>query len=314
MTPITALLLLVIGFALIIKSADELVDGASQLAVNHGISPMVIGLTLVAFGTSAPELMVSLVAAWQNNSALAIGNALGSNIANIGLVLGLTLLYKPIHLKPSFITREFPLLFVVMLATYLLIADGFFSLYDGLLLLLALALVLTFLAYRHDWHSLDELDLSNHHDISYPWVRVLIGMVLLPISAKLIVSASIFLARYFGVSELMIGLTIVALGTSLPEVVTSIAAARKGKSDLAIGNIVGSNMFNLIAVLPFVGIIAPNYVPQLLLQRDVPSMFVITVILLCIVLGRKKKLTRIDGVVLLALYIAYIALLVLSHR
>ncbi len=314
MGPALAFLVLICGFAIIVKSADELVDGASQIAYNHKVSPMIIGLTLVAFGTSAPEMMVCIVAAVRENSALAIGNALGSNIANIGLVLGLTLLIKPIKMESHTIKREFPLLFIIMITTYILIVDGHFSLIDGVVLLLCLALFLAYLAYSHDQNKKSGLSQTEHDNVSYPWLRVIGGIILLPISAEMIVKGSVTIALYFGVSELVIGLTIVALGTSLPEVVTSIAAARKGNTDMAIGNIIGSNMFNLIAVLPFVGLIHPTFVPPLLLTRDIPSMFFITIALLLMTFARKRELTRVEGILLLTVYVAYLGLLLYTSH
>ena len=309
---LSSLFLLLAGFALIVFAADVLTDGAIHIAHLHKIPPVVIGLTIVALGTSAPEIVVSIVAAYNEKSALAIGNVIGSNIANIGLVLGLTALITPPELDLKHLNREYLILFVVMLVTYILIADSFLGLIDGLILLLGLATLLTYLFFKARYQSqpLENFKLKPH-----PWVRIALGLTLLPLSADMIISSSVDVARYFGISELVIGLTIVALGTSLPEVVTSIVASLKGQFQLALGNIIGSNLFNILAVLPFVAIIHPDVVPEKVISRDLPTMVFFTILLVALsVLSRKRALSRYKGALLLAIYTSYLAFLVMTAR
>lgn len=309
-------ILLLIGFILIVIAANALTDGAAFIAFQHGISPMLIGLTLVAIGTSLPEIMVSIIAAIQHKTALALGNVIGSNIANIGLVLGVTLLIRPLTLTSNSMKNEFVLLFICMLITTGLMLDGFLSTLDGLVLSLSLCLLLIFLMFKakKDKNVSFEKTSSDHQKkVRLPWLRIFFGIVLLPISAQLIVFSSSHIAHSLGVSDIIIGLTIVALGTSLPEVATSLSSAFKGHDDIAIGNIIGSNMFNLVAVLPFVALIHPDKIPTNVLIRDIPVMFVLTLILLALVCLKIKKLPRITGVIFLLLYFSYLTLLAIQQ-
>lgn len=308
--------LVIAGFILIVFSADELVASAAYIAKSFHISPLLIGLTIVALGTSAPEIIVSITASLNNKSALAMANAVGSNIANIGLVLGVTALIKPIALRSKTLLREIPLLFVIMFACYLLLLDGFFSVYDGLLLLLGLGLLFTFiitLARQGKNDPLkEEMEQELEKTIKAPYLRLLASLIVLPISAKLIVTGSVAIATYLGISDVIIGLTIVAIGTSLPEVVTSIMSIIKKEDDIAIGSIIGSNMFNILAVLPFAGLINPSHVPSALNHRDYPIMIGMTILLALLSCTAKKTLTRLNGALLLSLYLSYLAFLCLS--
>jgi cation:H+ antiporter len=304
--------LLIIGFGIIMKAANLLVDGAVCIAQRHAISPLIIGLTLVAFGTSIPEIMVSVMAAIQEKSDLALGNVIGSNIANIGFVLGFTYLIHPLQLKSTIIRQEFKPLFVAMIVTTLLMLNGVLSRLDGVVFIISLCLLLLYLGIKAERTKnglLQEASEEFTQTITHPWVRIMIGLLLLPISAELIVFSSIEIARFFGVSEVMIGLTIVAFGTSLPELATSLSSALKGHDDMAIGNIIGSNMFNLLAVMPFIVLVHPQKVPALILTRDMPIMFFMTGLLFCITYARKKNISQLSGVILIGCYIAYLVLL-----
>ncbi len=313
---ILPIILLVIGFVLIVIAAQELVLSAAYISKSFNISPILIGLTIIALGTSAPEIIVSITASLNNKGTLAMGNAVGSNIANIGLVLGLSAIIKPICIQSNTLLREIPILFVIMAGTYLLLLDGYFSIYDGLLLLLGLTLLFAFLANIAKQASKDPLNKEVENEIPktfiYPYWRLVGSLILLPISAHLIVHNGVSIASYLGVSDVVIGLTVIAIGTSLPEVVTTILSLLKGENDLAIGGIIGSNMFNLLAVLPFAGLISPSDVPSVINHRDYPIMLGITALLIVFTFNSKKSLTRLSGAILLSLYVAYLCLLSLT--
>lgn len=310
---LTDICLLLTGFIMIVFSADELVKSSAYLAKTFKISPLVIGLTIVAFGTSAPEIIVTITAAFSNKSGLAIGNAIGSNIANIGLVLGLTALIKPIQIQSTTLIRELPILFVIMMACYLLLADGFFSIHDGLLLLIGLALLLAFIvsiAKQGDEVINAEIEQEANKKCQYPYIRLLLSLMLLPLSAKLIVYSAANLALKLGLSEVTIGLTIIAIGTSLPEVVTSLVGIIKGEEDIAVGNIIGSNMFNLLAVLPFAGLIAPTHVPPQINNRDIPIMLLFSITVILFAYFSKNTIGRLCGGLMLVAYSSYLWLLI----
>lgn len=308
--------LLITGFILIVIAAKELVSSSAFISKSFNVSPILIGLTIVALGTSAPEIVVSITAALKQKGNLAIGNAVGSNIANIGLVLGLSALIKPIQIQSKTLFREVPVLFIIMTGTYLLLIDGFFSFYDGLLLLLGLSMLLAFLstiARKGNADPLeDEVDAEIPKTFLYPYWRLLGSLILLPISAQMIVKNAVIIASIMGVSDVVIGLTVVAIGTSLPEVVTSVVSLLKGEEDLAIGGIIGSNMFNLLAVLPFAGLLSPSQVPLLINHRDYPIMIGMSVLLIACSFNKKQSLSRLSGAILLGLYIAYLTLLCMS--
>ena len=310
---LTAILLLIVGFIIIVVAAEELVNTSSHIAARFNISAITIGLTIVALGTSAPEIIVTIAAAIDNQSGLAIGNVIGSNIANIGLVLGLATLLKPITLQSATLLRELPILFVIMSCSYLLLADGYLSIQDGLLLIIGLGLLLTFIFSQAKNNSNDKLAIEMDSEIKqgcrYAYPRLIFSLILLPISAKLIVVNSVIIATIWGVSKVTIGLTVVAIGTSLPEVVTSIVGIIKGEDDIAIGNIIGSNMFNLLAVLPFAGIISPDNVPMVINTRDIPIMFAISILVIILAYFSKRKLSRLSGLLLLSIYISYLFIL-----
>ncbi len=306
---------LFLGFVALMWSADHFVDGAAATARNLGMSPMLIGLTIVSIGTSSPEILVSLVAALSGHGDLAIGNIIGSNIANIALVLGATLIITPIPVNISMAKRELPLLTVITLATGVLIYDGFLSRPDGLLLIVALVLTLITI---HKWQkqtgASDESSAEQECEEEIPdmpqgkaTLNLLIGLAVLLGSSRMLVWSATEIALGFGVSELTIGLTIVAIGTSLPELAASITSALKKHHDMAIGNIIGSNIFNLLAVMAVPGIVAPMSMDPTVFDRDFPIMAGLTIVLAIMTLAGKhpKTLGRMAGVFLLACYLGY---------
>lgn len=313
-------LAIIAGLVVLAWSADRFVLGAAGLARTLGVTPLLIGLTVVAFGTSAPEIIISVLASLQGTPALAVGNAIGSNIANIGLVLGVAALIAPLTVASTILRRELPILLVVTVLGLLLLADGTLGVRDGLVLLAGL-LILTVWLVRQGMAQNDETNpLATEVEESLPpgltlpraifWL--LLGLILLLLSSRMLVWGAVEIAQALGVSELVIGLTIVAIGTSLPELAASVAAALKGENDLAIGNIVGSNLFNLLAVLAIPGILAPAAVENAVLLRDYPLMLGLTVLLFILALTRGRKdgqIRRWQGALLLSLFAGYLALL-----
>lgn len=276
------------GFLFLIFSADYFVKGTAAIARNFGISPLIIGLTIVGLGTSAPEMLVAGLSSLQGNTGLATGNAIGSNIANIGLVLGTTALVAPILIKSSLLKRELPVLLAISIASYLLVIDGDLSRLDGIILLSGLATFMYWLlhsAKQSKANNIDTLDVEFSDEIpsdlsnTRAFFYFLAGLAGLIASSKLLVWAAVNMAVAFGVSDLVIGLTIVAIGTSLPELAASIASVLKKEPDLAIGNIIGSNAFNLLAVFCLPGLIHPGTVDNLLVFRDFPIMLGFTLLL-----------------------------------
>lgn len=314
---------LILGFWGLVWSANHLVTGASNLAQYYRIPPLIIGLTIVALGTSAPEIIVAITAALQDKTNLAIGNAIGSNIANIGLVLGITALISPLKLQSSTLKTEYPLLFLIMIITYLLMLDGYFSIIDGSLLLVGLITLLTYLIARakysnHQYKVIEQfqIELAQKINLKSSTIHLIVGFIGLPISAQVLVYGAVATAKFFGVSELVIGLTIVAIGTSLPEVAASLVGAIKGQEDIALGNILGSNMFNLLAVLAFPGILNPSLINPSIINRDIPIMIGITLILFFISYHYRKsaRLNRFQGGLLLIIYCCYLIGIVINAK
>jgi cation:H+ antiporter len=275
------------GFALLVWGADRFVIGASAMARNLGVSPLIIGLTIVGFGTSAPEMLVSAVAAWSGNPAMGIGNAIGSNITNIAMVLGLTAIIAPMAVHSLTLKREFPVLFLIMGLVLLLLLDGELGRIDGLLLLLGTLILIGWMVYlgvreRNGDPMENEFadEIPAHMSMRQAVFWLLLGGIILMVSSRTLVWGAINIAEWFGVSDLIIGLTIIAVGTSLPELAASIMSALKGEHDIAIGNILGSNMFNLLAVLAMPGLLHPSLLPVEVLQRDYLIMFGLTIALL----------------------------------
>jgi cation:H+ antiporter len=319
MTLTIALLELAAGFVLLIWAADRLVSGASALARNFGVSTLVVGLTIVGFGTSAPEMLVSAMASLRGNPSLAIGNAIGSNIANVGLILGLTALIYPLRVERITLKREFPVLGVIMLVTLALMWNLSFSRVDGLILIGGLALLIGgMIALGLTRGNNDPVTSSLAEEVpqnmptrtAIMWTAL--GLVLLPLSAHILVNGAVGLATIVGVSEAVIGLTIVALGTSLPELAAAAASAFRKEDDLAIGNILGSNMFNLLGVLGIAAVIHPMQIEAVLLHRDVLVMFSITLLLFVLIWRRQGPglIGRPTAMLLFAGYIGYQAMVI----
>lgn len=315
------LIFLVLGFIVLMWSADRFVFGAAHLARNLNVSPMLIGLTIVAFGTSAPEIVVSVVAAMQGHPAIALGNAIGSNIANIGLVVGITAVITPLSVHSKTLKKEFPLLFAVTLLTILLMADAELQRYDGIILLIGMGFLLAWLIITSARPSRDPLakevreELADKVSNTSACFWLIMGLLLLPLSSRyLIVNNAVTIAEFFEVSQTFIGLTLIAIGTSLPEVATSAVGALKGEHDLALGNVIGSNMFNLLVVLSLPAIISPFSVENMILWRDLPVMSIFTIVLFLMAFGRNGtgRINRIEGGILLVAYCAYLFWLVMN--
>lgn len=306
---------IVAGFALLVWSADRFVIGAAALARNLGISTLVIGLTVVGLGTSAPELTVSAIAAFTGNPGLAIGNAIGSNITNIALVIGITAVVVPLTVASRILRHELPLLVLAMLIALALLLDGELSRVDGLLLLLGLAG--TIALFVHDgMHPAPDDPLTGEFEAEIPrgiptrtaLIDIATGLAILLASSRLLVWGAIEVAHGLGVSDLVIGLTVVAIGTSLPELAACVMSARRGEHDIAIGNVIGSNLFNVMGVLGLAGLIAPTGLPAGVLARDYPMMLILTGLLFLMAYGlhRARRITRLEGVLLLAAYCGYL--------
>ncbi|GHC20112.1 calcium/sodium antiporter [Aidingimonas halophila] len=305
-----ALFSMLAGLIALLWSADRFVGSAAATAQRAGMSPMLIGMTLVALGTSAPEIVVSIMAALDDSPGLAVGNALGSNIANIGLVLGVTALVAPIPIRFSIVRKELPLLLgATGLAGYTL-ANGYLGRVDGLLLLTLLVFSLWWLV-RAD--TLDDVSDSDIPDMRLGtalfWSAT--SLIVLVLGSRALVWGAIDVATRFGVSDLVIGLTIVAIGTSLPEVAACIASALKRHHDIAIGNVIGSNLFNMLAVMPIPGLLAPGATDSAAASRDFPVMLALTLVLGAMLLWqRHNNLGRGAGTLLTLAYIAYLGLLI----
>jgi len=321
---------IVFGFAGLIWSADRFVLGASTTARNLGVSPLVIGLTIVAFGTSAPEIFTSATASIQGSPSFAIGNALGSNIANLGIVLAITLLIQPIDIPRSLLRKELPALLLVSALCFIVFADQTLNYFDGLLLLFLMAVftwrVLKSLRLMNDKADNDER-IIDPNEVTDDFIAedmstakafglLVFGLVLLIISANILVEGARSVALSLGVSELVIGLTVMAVGTSLPELATSITSAFKGHYDLVLGNIIGSNIMNILLVLPVPAFLAPYVIEPEVLTRDYAMMMIITLGCAYFLYMRSRKNQQIGrpaGVVLLGMYIAYTASLIISQ-
>ena len=295
----------IVGIALTVISADKFVEGASSLANRLGMSHFLIGLTIISIGTSAPELLVSAVAAFDGSPGLALGNALGSNITNIALVLGATACFYPLLVPRPLVRRELPILIAVCGAVYLMALRGFFDVYAGLALLAALP-VLLYRLFQDEGEGAEDIEIADH---SLIWALVLTvgGLVVLLASSKALVWGATALALHFGVSELIIGLTIVAIGTSLPELAASLASAIKGKTDMALGTVIGSNLFNFLGVIGLAAVIAPFSIEADVFSRDLPWTLGLTVLLWALAqFGTHGILNRRHGLLLLLLYVSYL--------
>lgn len=302
------------GLVLLIWGADRFVHGAAAAARNLGVAPLLIGLTVVAFATSAPEILVSIVAALRGEPDLAFGNAIGSNIANIGLVLGATAIIRPIELRSATLRREMPALLAVSLLTVSLFLDTFLSRIDGFVMLTGLIIVMIWLArlgmrsaatdpMAEDYAA----EIPQHVSMRAAILWLVLGLASLLMGAELLVDGAIEIARALGVSEVVIGVTLVAIGTSLPELAVSLVSALKGEYGLAIGNIVGSNIFNLLAVIGIAAAIEPSAVAPSVLSLHIFVMVGFTLVLFAMTYDYdgKNNLSRLEGIALLVAYVAY---------
>jgi cation:H+ antiporter len=316
-----SLLYLVAGLILLIFAADKFVLGAASAAKHMGVSTMLVGLIIVGFGTSAPEMVVSAIASFKGNSGLALGNAVGSNITNIALVLGVGLLIVPMSIKSQTIKREMPILLLVSLLVLFLLMDLKLSFSDGVIMIVSMLIVtgfLTLIGIKGDKDEFsDEIEAEYDLDITLKKALILLvfGIITLPIASQLMVIGATDIATHFGVSDLVIGLTVVALGTSLPELAATIASALKKEHDLAIGNIVGSNIFNLLGVIGISGLIREYEFSAHFIQYDYFYMLVLTVFLFLASVYfvlKDQFISRVIGVVLVLLYISYMVWLYVS--
>lgn len=303
-------LALILGLTLLVLSSDKFIEHSALVAQKLNVSPMIIGVTLVAFGTSAPEMVVSTVAALEGAPDIAIGNALGSNIANIGLVFGITLLFSSVPIAIGLFNKEIPLFLAITFLTGILLSDGVLSSWDGVVLLAAFVGILIVLLRGNKGEITTELPENDDTTAIKSLIIAIIGLTVLIASSKLLVWGAVGIATALGVSELVIGLTIVAIGTSLPELAASVSSVIKGYHDIAIGNIIGSNIFNLATVLPIPAILAPGILNENIVSRDFPWVLGLTVALgVCVFIfnrTKSKQIPRWVGVPLLCSYGLYL--------
>ncbi len=309
----------IVGLAVLVWSADRFVDGSAAVARHLGMPPLIIGMVIIGFGTSAPEMVVSALASLDGSPALALGNAYGSNITNIALVLGLTAVLAPITVQSGVIKREMPVLILITLFSAVLLWDFNISELEAWLLLAIFAVYMGWSMYLGAKGKEDTLAADFTQEIdSHPMamkpaiIWLIIGLVLLVLSSRALVWGAVNISQALGVSDLVIGLTVVAIGTSLPELASAIAAVRKNEHDLALGNVIGSNMFNTLAVVGIAGAIHPVSLEPLVLYRDWVAMAALTLLLLLFSLriNRIGRINRIHGISFLAMYVAYCIYLV----
>lgn len=308
-----AVALLIVGLVLLVWSADKLVFGSAAIARNVGISPLVIGMTILAMGSSAPEMMVSATAAWDGKTDTVVGNVLGSNIANIALILGITALIKPLSISSAVIRRELPLMIAVTVLAGILLWNSHLGFYEGVLLFVLFGAFLFAMlqisrkeqksgdAFLEDQESEIPQGVSNPKAIMW----VVIGLILLPLAASLLVDNAVIIAKHFGMSDLVIGLTIIAIGTSLPELAASLAGVLKGEDDMAVGNIIGSNVFNILAVMGLPGIINPSTLSEYAMGRDFWVMLGVSLLLVAMCLGKSRSINRLEGAILFTCFLGY---------
>ncbi|WBA08957.1 calcium/sodium antiporter [Salinivibrio kushneri] len=309
---VIAVAILIVGLIVLVWSADRLVFGAAAIAKNYGVSPLVIGMTILAMGSSAPEMMVSANAALADKTDTAVGNVLGSNIANIALILGFTALIKPLSIGSTIIRRELPLMLGVTILAGVLLWNNHLGFFEGVgLFTLFVIFILMMLKIGKDSGGTDPIladqqsDIPNDVSNQKAVLWIIIGLPLLLVSSDQVVDSAVTIAQYFGMSDLVIGLTIIAIGTSLPELAASIAGVMKGEDDLAVGNIIGSNVFNILAVMGIPGLLNPSAISEYAMSRDYYIMLVLSIMLLIFALGKSRSINRIEGAVFLLCYIGY---------
>ncbi|MGR4068417.1 calcium/sodium antiporter [Halomonas sp. LR3S48] len=314
------LLAVVAGLVLLVWSAERFVDGAAATSRRLGVSPLLVGMLVIGFGTSAPELMVSSLAASQGNPGLALGNGYGSNIANIGLILGLMAVISPLAVHSSVIRRELPVLVAVTFLSALLMWGGLIGRVEGSLLLVLLAAMIGYSIWQARRGDPDPLADETEESLqAHPMtlragvIWTIVGLALLVLSSRVLVWGAVEIAVGFGVSDLIIGLTVVAVGTSLPELASSFSALRRGEHDLVVGNVVGSNLFNTLGVVGLAAVIHPIEVGTEVLLRDWSLMTVMTLLMTVFAIGwkgRPGRINRLEGAMLLALFVGYTAFMV----
>ncbi|MBP1131870.1 cation:H+ antiporter [Serratia sp. PL17] len=313
-----AIALLIVGLFLLVYGADRLVYGAAVISRSLGVPPLIIGMTIVGIGTSLPELFVSTTAALNGQIDMAVGNVLGSNITNILLILGVAALIHPLAARSEVLRRELPLMLAVTVLCGFVLMDGTLSRLDGVVLLAAAAVFILLmlkiarLAQREGNDSLTveqmaELPQDSSNTVAVLWL--VLAFIILPLSSRMVVDNATVIAHYFGMSELVVGLTIIAIGTSLPELATSIAGALKGEDDMAIGNIIGSNIFNTVIVLGVPALLSPGNVDAAAFHRDYWVMLAVSIVLSALCIGRKHRIGHLAGALLLCGFIAYLAVL-----
>lgn len=311
----------VVGLVLLVWSADRFIEGSASLARHFGMPPLLIGMLIVGFGTSAPEIFVSVLASIQGNPGIALGNAYGSNITNIGLILGLTAVLSPVAVHSRVLRQELPLLILVSLLAVVLVWDHDLSRLDGLVLLVVFAGLMAWTIVQGIRQRTDALgeemedELAGHAmPLRRAVVWLLVGLVLLVASSRLLVWGAVAIARQLGVDDLIIGLTVVAVGTSLPELASSIIAVRRKEHDIALGNVLGSNLFNTLAVVGLAGSIHPLAVAPEVVSRDMSVMLGLTLFLFLAGYGfrgaGRGRINRCEGMILLAVYLGYTAYLI----
>lgn len=317
-----AFIMVLLGLVLLVWSADRFVEGSAATARYFGVPTLLIGMVVVGFGTSAPELLVSTIASIQGNPGIALGNAYGSNISNIALIIGTTALMSPIVVHSQVIRRELPILITITALSVWQIRDGTVSRGEAIALLVVFLLVMGWnirqgVQNRSDVlvHEIEQ-DFSRN-DVVLPKsiVRLIVGLVVLIASSRMLVWGAVEIAESFGVSDLVIGLTIVAVGTSLPELASSIAATKKNEPDIVLGNVLGSNLFNTLAVVGLAGVIQPIFPGKEVFYRDAMVMSGLTLLLFVIsytIGSRPAKITRIEGALLIFIYAGYLVYLILT--
>ncbi len=310
-------LAIVSGFAVLVWAADRFIVGAGATARNLGFSPLFVGLTVVALGTSAPEILVSAIAAYQGNPGLAIGNAIGSNITNVALVLGAAAMVAPLTLRSRTLKREFPVLLGIMAGAWLVLMNGMLGRFEGLILVSTIVPLLWWMVIIGRSPDADDPIVAEYEaeipsiglKRSLTWLFV--GLILLLASSRIVVWGAVEMAELLGVSDTVIGLSIIAVGTSLPELAASVMGALKKEHDIAVGNVLGSNMFNLLVVLGIPGLVAPGPVPAEVLSRDFPVMAALALALVTMAYARRghPRLGRSSGALLLIAFVCYELLL-----
>ena len=308
------LTIILISFLIMTWSSDLFVDGAIAIADHLKMPKVIIGTVLVGFTTAVPELLVSFDAAINGSSGIAIGNALGSYIINIALVLGITALIIPIKISKSILKREVPVMAFSLFIALALMSDGYFGFNDGVILLLMLLITIiafTVIILKSNSNKIN-VNVTIKYSYMASWLYLVIGLMLLIVSARMLTSSAVSLAQYFGVSDLIIGLTIVAIGTSLPELAASVAGVKKGEDDIAIGNVIGSNILGMFAVLAMPAIFSPGSVPKIMIYRDFAFMGLTTITfwIACYCFdGDKLVINRVEGLCGIFIFFIYIALL-----